>query len=101
MQSKKQINTKNYTTKKHHEKYDKRNKIAKKERKQKIPNFASMSAEALLEFMEDKLWALGQNQHKSSEDKQCDSDADQANYDQLQLTKPNEEVQIHFDGKQR
>ena len=61
MESKKHINTKNYTTKKHHEKYDKRNKIAKEERKQETPNFASMSAEALLEFMEDKYEHLDKN----------------------------------------
>lgn len=61
MELKKQINTKNYTTKKHHEQYDKRSKIAKEERKQNLLDFANMSAETLLAFMEDKYEHLDNN----------------------------------------
>ena len=54
----KELNSKNYATKKQHERYDKRHKLAKEERKQDLLEFGHMTAEELLKFIEKKYEGL-------------------------------------------
>ena len=58
MDLRKELNSKNYAIKKHHERYDKRHKLAKEERKQDLLEFEHMTAEELLKFIEDKYEGL-------------------------------------------
>jgi hypothetical protein len=58
MDLRKELNSKNYATKKHHERYDKRHKLAKEERKHDLLEFEHMTAEELLKFIEEQYEGL-------------------------------------------